>query len=68
MLSNKNTLLKNDSSKCDICGDVIGTEISGWGGGHNAEPVVENGRCCSDCNTIYVLPLRIAAFYETGAR
>ena len=30
-----------------------------WDSGENAEPYAE-GRCCSLCNAVYVLPLRMA--------
>ena len=35
---------------CVICKEEIGVDpISGWDGGHNAEPIAE-GRCCDVCN------------------
>ena len=43
--------------KCSICGK----EIKGYG--HNADPV-NAGRCCSECNTLYVIPLRIKRLRE----
>jgi hypothetical protein len=42
---------------CCICHkeiDVRGT----WTKGHNAEPVTE-GRCCTECNSNVVLPVRM---------
>lgn len=41
---------------CILCGRIY----SGWG--HNPEPVVpfEKGRCCGSCNTIKVIPTRVA--------
>lgn len=51
--------------KCSICGDMIGMEISGWRGGHNAEPVAK-GRCCSVCNDT-VVQVRIALMYKAPA-
>jgi hypothetical protein len=48
---------------CDICGEGIDIEISGWSRGHNAEPVVKDGRCCSDCNMAAVIPMRLEAIY-----
>jgi hypothetical protein len=42
---------------CSICEKVILPE-HGWTGGHNAHPV-NNGRCCSDCNTKVVVPMRL---------
>jgi hypothetical protein len=45
--------------KCSICGSTIKKDpLSGWDGGHNAEPA-STGRCCDDCNTHIVIPLRI---------
>ena len=49
--------------QCDICGEGIEIEISGWTEGHNAEPAVKDGRCCSDCNMTVVIPLRLEAIY-----
>ena len=47
---------------CSICGDMILPELSGWTGGHNAEPV-NDGRCCSECNSRVVIPARLALIY-----
>ena len=45
--------------KCSVCGSTIKKDpVSGWDGGHNAYPV-NDGRCCDDCNTHIVIPLRI---------
>lgn len=38
---------------CCICGK----EIKGWG--NNPYPVKEKGECCDDCNSKYVIPMRI---------
>lgn len=38
---------------CDICGEFT----IGWG--HNAEPVVKDGRCCDRCNKEVVIPKRL---------
>ena len=44
---------------CSVCGSTIKKDpVSGWDGGHNAYPV-NVGRCCDDCNTHIVIPLRI---------
>jgi hypothetical protein len=43
--------------KCCLCGGEI--ELSGWRHGHNAQPV-KDGRCCSFCNDVKVIPRRIA--------
>jgi hypothetical protein len=44
--------------KCCICEEEIKVEHGNWDQGHNAEPV-RNGRCCSDCNYIVVIPMRL---------
>ena len=45
---------------CVICKEEIGVDpISGWDGGHNAEPIAE-GRCCDRCNEDIVIPHRMA--------
>ena len=44
---------------CVICKEEIGVDpISGWDGGHNAEPIM-TGRCCSVCNMSAVIPVRL---------
>lgn len=35
---------------------------------HNAWPLVEKGRCCSDCNLKYVIPARMKKLNETNGR
>ena len=48
---------------CVICKEEIGIDpISGWAGGHNAEPIAE-GRCCDSCNSLEVIPAGLAEFY-----
>jgi hypothetical protein len=48
---------------CSICGEKITPELlTGWAGGHNAEPV-SAGRCCLACNELYVLPARLRRVY-----
>ena len=49
--------------ECDICGEKIEVEINGWAEGHNATPIVKDGRCCGDCNTTAVIPARLASMY-----
>jgi hypothetical protein len=44
--------------QCVICGTTIMPELSGWTGGHNAEPV-NSGRCCNHCNSSVVIPARL---------
>lgn len=48
---------------CSICGNKIEPELSGWAGGHNAEPI-NDGRCCRTCNDTIVTPARIVAIYR----
>ena len=51
---------------CVICNDKIGVDaISGWDGGHNAEPVAE-GRCCDECNTMEVIPARLQQIFSSN--
>ena len=48
---------------CVICKTEIGVDpISGWAGGHNAEPIAE-GRCCDACNAMEVIPARLAEMF-----
>tara|TARA_A100001388_G_scaffold152061_1_gene113001 strand:+ start:271 stop:468 length:198 start_codon:yes stop_codon:yes gene_type:complete len=48
---------------CSICGNKITKDpMSGWDGGHNAEPVAP-GRCCDDCNETVVIPQRLAQIF-----
>ena len=45
---------------CCLCHEAIDVQPSGWSEGHNAEPAAA-GRCCSDCNSSIVIPLRLMA-------
>jgi hypothetical protein len=27
--------------------------------GHNPAPLFDNGRCCTDCNDLFVVPIRL---------
>jgi hypothetical protein len=45
--------------KCCICNEEIPFQASGWDQGNNAEPVIENGRCCDECNWLVVIPRRL---------
>lgn len=51
--------------KCTICQNEI-PAIGNWTQGNNAEPVVRNGRCCTECDTFIVIPMRLAP--RMGAR
>jgi len=53
---------QEDALPCSICGHPIAVEPSGWREGHNAEPVVKEGRCCAACNQTVVIPKRLARF------
>ena len=46
---------------CAICGE----QYFGWG--HNAEPIVQDDRCCLSCNNAFVIPYRIALAEMNGA-
>lgn len=48
-----------DKMKCSICHGPILPEPHGWAGGHQAAPI-NDGRCCSECNSQIVIPARIA--------
>jgi|TARA_B100000959_G_C14931917_1_gene604056 hypothetical protein len=43
---------------CSICKQVIEVESNGWDLGNSAEPI-NDGRCCNDCNSTWVIPERI---------
>lgn len=44
--------------KCCICGK----EFDGWG--NDPWPIKDDGCCCDECNRQYVIPARIAQYYE----
>jgi len=46
--------MNTEVKTCCICGKVF----SGWG--NNPWPVEESGTCCDDCNSMYVIPARLA--------
>ena len=57
-----NVVNTNKPLICSICaGPIVAEPISGWAGGHNAEPV-NSGRCCRECNDTVVLPMRLRQF------
>ena len=52
--------------KCSIChGDIDKQRLPNgevyWDKGHNAWPINE-GKCCSHCNTLEVIPARLKQF------
>lgn len=57
------TTTATKSRTCDICNETITIESGGWADGHNAEPVVANGRCCGECNALVVIPRRLEEIY-----
>jgi len=49
---------------CCLCDEEIEKQYTPegkmfWDTGHNAEPLVKDGRCCEDCNTTKVVPERM---------
>ena len=55
--------MTNTLFTCCFCGHKITFKES-----HNAEPVVEKGRCCEDCHTRRVMPVRCASFLHAVYR
>ena len=49
------------TQSCEVCEGDIDVQPGGWDGGHNANPVVD-GRCCSSCNWMIVVPARVGVF------
>ena len=49
---------------CSICKCRIKPDPDGWGKGHNAQPV-NNGRCCGSCNSLVVVPARLAEYMQS---
>ena len=56
--------------QCDLCPRDIDihrdpdTGEAYWNLGHNAYPVIEEGRCCDICNATKVIPARLKAIRE----
>ena len=51
-------LADEDYRTCCICGGT-------WEGyGNNPDPVKQKGRCCDECNILYVIPARMKALEE----
>jgi hypothetical protein len=48
---------------CSICRGPLYAGNPQWKGGNNAQPV-NDGRCCDDCNAMFVVPARIANMRE----
>ena len=53
---------ESDPIKCCICGHDI-QPVGDWRHGHNAEPAAD-GRCCDECNSLVVIPARIAGMMK----
>jgi transcription elongation factor Elf1 len=65
-----NVEIKDESAslQCSICGNTILPEPeTGWTGGHNASPV-NDGRCCSHCNSTVVVPTRLKKMLDDRAK
>ena len=45
--------MKDELKKCCIC------DVAYTGHGNNPDPVKETGRCCDECNAIFVIPARL---------
>jgi len=58
LLDDPDNYTQEQCKGCDICGGAIEPE-GDWLEGHNAAPIVEGGRCCTDCNLTFVIPIRI---------
>jgi hypothetical protein len=52
--------LNTKKVKCSLCGELLETNHLGWDLGNNPHPLMkkDSDRCCDNCNTIYVLPIR----------
>ena len=63
--------MRDDSEylDCDLCTGVIVLKLDRetgeviWKDGHNAWPLSE-GRCCSMCNELRVIPARLVEMYR----
>ena len=49
--------------KCDICEKEI-PPVGLWLAGNDADPVVDDGRCCNHCNVSVVIPTRLKLLRE----
>ena len=50
---------------CIICKDeILPQPVSGWDKGHNPYPVKDKGRCCDDCNSTIVVPVRFSGLMK----
>ena len=62
-MSNRPTTKFPRLLKCSICDLLITPHpLSGWAGGNNAQPI-NDGRCCDDCNSMVVIPTRLARMF-----
>jgi hypothetical protein len=61
-------MTKKPKLLCSICGTpIVATPPSTWDRGCNAQPI-NSGRCCEDCDWMYVIPARIRMFREYDAK
>ena len=49
--------------KCSICDGPIKVLPTGWSTGNDAWPV-NDGRCCNECNSKVVIPMRLERHLE----
>ena len=59
---------KSKKLLCVICGNKIMPLLNEkgvivWDQGNNAEPI-KSGRCCDECNMIFVIPARLEGMSE----
>lgn len=52
---------RSEVQSCCICGRAI------HGYGHNPTPVA-TGRCCDECNTYVVIPVRISMLFSNAKK
>ena len=53
--------ISEETHKCSLCGGTV------YGYGNNPRPLCE-GRCCNDCNAMYVRPYRIAMIRKADVK
>ena len=56
------TETKLQMHECPLCGETY----SGYG--HNAWPLINDGKCCGECNMTQVVPARLAGLFGVGER
>lgn len=64
-LVNDDEYEENNINYCSICGTELWSNYHGYEYlGNNAYPV-NDGRCCDDCNSKYVIPARLRQMYAS---